>query len=411
MIKRLDPQFTRVAKRDNHAMLKNIKPDQARPLLGGLSADSFMRQHWQKKPLLIRQAVPDASAVLNRTALFDMASQDGVESRLIKHAATGWKLSHGPFTRRQLPSLKTPAWTLLVQGVDLHCPAAHALLQQFRFVPEARLDDLMVSYASDQGGVGPHFDSYDVFLLQLHGRRRWRIGRLQNPELQANVPLRILANFEFEQEWVLEPGDMLYLPPRWAHDGQAVGECMTASIGFRSASKAEFAREVIKRSLDALEDDEPGLPAAEHTALYRDPFQGATATPGAIPTQMQDFARAAVAEFLAEANGLHCSLGEWLSEPKPSVWFEDGGTIRRNQPLSLDARSRMLYDRSHIYINGESYRAGGADARLLRCLADRRVLTVSQVQKLSAQAWDLVKEWAQAGWLNQSQSVDSGDET
>lgn len=391
-------------------MPKIVSPTQARPLLGGLSADSFMRQYWQKKPMLIRQAVPDASSVLNRSALFDLAGQEGVESRLIKQAAKGWRLSHGPFNRRQLPSLKTPAWTLLVQGVDLHCAAAQALLQQFRFVPEARLDDLMVSYASDQGGVGPHFDSYDVFLLQLHGRRRWRIGRLQNPELQANVPLKILAHFEFEQEWILEPGDMLYLPPRWAHDGQAIGECMTASIGFRSASKAEFAREVLKRSLDALEDEAFDLASPQDMALYRDPFQRATATPGAIPVQMQDFARAAVAEFLADANGLHCSLGEWLSEPKPSVWFEEGGAIRKNLALSLDARSRMLYDRSHIYINGESYRAAGSDARLLRCLADQRRLTAPQVQKLSDEAWDLVKDWARAGWLLQGQTVMPGDE-
>jgi 50S ribosomal protein L16 3-hydroxylase len=183
---------------------------------------------------------------------------------------------------------------------------------------------------------------------------------------------------------------------------------MTASIGFRSASKAEFAREVIKRCLDAMEDEAPHLAAPEQMALYRDPFQSATATPGAIPAQMQDFARAAVTELLSDANGLHCSLGEWLSEPKPSVWFDDGCTIRKNQPLYLDARSRMLYDRNHIYINGESYRAGGSDARLLRCLADQRSLTASQVQKLSEQAWDLVKDWAQAGWLVQGQDAISG---
>jgi 50S ribosomal protein L16 3-hydroxylase len=397
-------------KGDNHRMPKNIQPDQKLALLGGLSAQGFMRKHWQKKPLLIRQALPQAGDVLSRTALFDMAGQDDVESRLIQHAAKGWKLGHGPFSRRQLPSLKTKAWTLLVQGVDLHCPAAHALLQQFRFVPDARLDDVMVSYASYQGGVGPHFDSYDVFLLQLHGRRRWRIGRLQNPELQADVPLKILAHFEFEQEWILEPGDMLYLPPRWAHDGQALGECMTASIGFRSASKKEFARELIKRSLDVLEDEAPDSAAPQHMALYRDPFQNATVTPSAIPAQMQDFARAAVAEFLADASGLDCSLGEWLSEPKPSVWFEGGRSIRKNRALSLDARSRMLYDRSRIYINGESYRAGGNDMRLLRVLADQRGLTASQVQQLSEEAWDLVKDWAQAGWLHQGQAAVSGGE-
>lgn len=386
-------------------MSLQINIDQALPLLGGLSPQTFMRKHWHKKPLLIRQALPDASAVLNRTTLFDMAAAQGVESRLIKQSAKGWTLSHGPFSRRQLPALKTPAWTLLVQGVDLHWPAAHQLLQQFRFVPEARLDDVMVSYAADGGGVGPHFDSYDVFLLQLSGRRRWRIGRLKHPQLQANVPLKILKNFEPEQEWVLEPGDMLYLPPRWAHDGVALGPCMTASVGFRSASQAEFAREVMQRCVDALQYDED---RAQATALYRDPTQPATATPGEIPPQMQHFAHTAVSALLAQPEALNCSLGEWLSEPKPLVWFEGGGTLSKKHPLRLDARSRMLYDRSHIYINGESYRAGGSDARVLRCLADRRGLTALQLSKLSDEAWDLVKDWAQAGWLAQDPLAPTG---
>lgn len=389
-------------------MSLQIKIDQAVLLLGGLSPQTFMRKHWQKKPLLIRQAVPDAGTVLNRDALFDMAATEGVESRLIKQSTRGWSLSHGPFSRRQLPLLKTPAWTLLVQGVDLHVPAAHQLLQQFRFVPEARLDDLMVSYAADGGGVGPHFDSYDVFLLQLSGRRRWRIGRLKNPQLQANVPLKILKHFEPEQEWVLEPGDMLYLPPRWAHDGVAMGECMTASVGFRAASKAEFAREVMQRCVDALQDEQEDSIQPAHTALYRDPTQPATATPGEIPLQMQNFAQAAVAALLTQPEALHCSLGEWLSEPKPSVWFEGGCTINKKYPLCLDARSRMLYDRSHVYINGESYRAGGSDAKVLRSLADQRVLTALQVSKLSDEAWDLVKDWAQAGWLVQNSPATTG---
>lgn len=386
-------------------MSLKIKIDQPLPLLGGLSPQTFMRQHWQKKPLLIRQAFPAASGVLNRTSLFDLAASEGVESRLIRQSAKGWTLSHGPFNRRQLPALKTPAWTLLVQGVDLHWPSAHELLQQFRFVPAARLDDVMVSYASDGGGVGPHFDSYDVFLLQLSGRRRWRIGRLKNPQLQPQVPLKILSHFEHEQEWVLESGDMLYLPPRWAHDGVAMGECMTASVGFRSAAKAEFAREVMQRCVDALQDDAQDGTHPAPATLYRDPTQAATTKPGEIPPQMLDFAQAAVTALLAEPESLQCSLGEWLSEPKPSVWFEGGCDIHKKHAVRLDARSRMLYDRSHIYINGESYRAAGSDARVLRCLADQRVLTASEVGKLSDEAWDLVKEWAQAGWLVQDPSV------
>src|SRR5206468_11058205 len=134
-----------------------------------------------------------------------------------------WQMKGGPFARRALPPVSQAHWTLLVQGVDLHDDRAHELLQRFAFVPQARLDDLMVSWASDGGGVGPHFDSYDVFLLQTHGQRRWRIGRAHDAKLDPNAPLKILRRFVPEQEFVLDAGDMLYLPPQWAHDGVAVG--------------------------------------------------------------------------------------------------------------------------------------------------------------------------------------------
>ena len=149
-------------------------PDVATPLLGGLTPAQFMRKYWQKKPLLIRQAIPDVEAPLSREALFALADSDDVESRLITHFRRRWALEHGPFSPDDLPTPKTRQWTLLVQGADLHDDRARALLERFRFAPDARLDDLMISYASDGGGVGPHFDSYDVFLLQVHGKRRWR---------------------------------------------------------------------------------------------------------------------------------------------------------------------------------------------------------------------------------------------
>ncbi|MEG1768553.1 MAG: cupin domain-containing protein, partial [Comamonas sp.] len=170
--------------------------DQPLALLGGMTASQFMRRHWQKKPLLVRQAVPAMVAPVGRDALFALAGQDGVESRLIRQQKKGWTMDHGPFGAKDLPALSQKAWSLLVQGVDLHDQGVHALLQQFRFVPEARLDDLMISYATDGGGVGPHFDSYDVFLLQAHGTRRWRIGQQKDLTLQDGVPLKILANFE-----------------------------------------------------------------------------------------------------------------------------------------------------------------------------------------------------------------------
>jgi 50S ribosomal protein L16 3-hydroxylase len=293
-----------------------------------------------------------------------MAGEDGVESRLIQQLeGDNWKLSHGPLSRRSLPALTKPGWTVLVQGVDMHDAKAHELLQQFRFVPEARLDDLMISFATDQGGVGPHFDSYDVFLLQAHGKRRWRIGRQKDLSLQQGKPLKILSNFEPEEEFVLEPGDMLYLPPKWAHDGVAEGECMTYSIGFRSPDRSELGRELLLRMSD--EPDEPETPV-----IYRDPKQEAVSNPALIPEGMYDFAREALKKAMAEPLALERALGEYLSDPKPNVWFEHGDENGMFESVVLDRRTRMMYDAKHIFINGESYLAGGRDATLMRKLAD-----------------------------------------
>jgi len=365
----------------------------ASPLLGGLTPQVFMRRHWQKQPLLIRQAVPGVVPPLGRNELFALAGEEHVESRLVQMKEGIWSLRHGPFAKRQLPTVKTPGWTLLVQGLDLHVGAAHELLNRFRFVPDARLDDVMMSYATDGGGVGPHFDSYDVFLLQVHGKRRWRIGRMNDAALVPDVPLKIIANFQPEEEWLLEPGDMLYLPPRWAHDGVAEGECMTCSIGFRAPARDEVGREVLQRLLDGEE------PAATPT-LYRDPSQPATDTPGRIPSTLLEFTKEAVAKLAENPKALAVALGEWLSEPKPMVAFDGGDALVAEVDLVLDQRTRMLYDDEHVYINGESFRTGGQDAMLMRQLADQRRLPASQCARASGEAKQLIAEWTDAGWMH-----------
>ena len=316
-------------------------------LLGGLSAAQFMRRHWQKKPLLVRQAVPAMAAPITRSALFELAARDDVESRLIRHAAKGWTLRHGPLPRRALPPATQPGWTLLVQGVDTHDDNVHALLQQFRFVPDARLDDLMISYASDGGGVGAHFDSYDVFLLQASGRRRWSIGRQRDLTLQQDVPLKILQHFVPEQSFVLEAGDMLYLPPR-----------------------------------------------------YRDPAQPAVETPAAMPAALQAFARQAVLAGLRDPDAIDRALGESMTEPKSNVWFENSEAGDISRGVALDRRSRMLYDARHLYINGESFRAAGRDATLMRRLADQRGLAARELVRASDEALALLEDWCEAGWLH-----------
>ena len=371
-------------------------PDQPLELLGGLTPAQFMRGHWQKKPLLVRGAIAGFAPLLSRPELFALSQRDEVESRLIvQKPGAGWTLKHGPFAKSAFPAFKQPLWTLLVQGVDLHDDRVHALMQQFRFVPDARLDDLMISWASEGGGVGPHFDSYDVFLLQAQGRRRWRIGRQKDLSLEEDVPLKILSRFEPEEEYVLEPGDMLYLPPKWAHDGIADGgECMTYSIGFRVPQRGGLAAEIAQRLADDHEDE----------TLYRDPDQPATQQPGRIPAGLQAFTADALKRLLEQPEDMARALGEVMTEPKPKVWFDEAEGEWAPGAIVLDRRTRMMYDEHHVFINGESYRAGGKDAALMQRLADERQLDVRAVRTASTGAKALLGEWFIAGWLHAQQA-------
>jgi len=375
-----------------------MEPDRPMALLGGLSASTFMRRHWQRKPLLVRGACADALPALDRSLLFALAARDDVESRLVVRTGARWSVRHGPIARRALPPLATPRWTLLVQGVDLHDDAAHRLLRRFRFVADARLDDVMCSFATDGGGVGPHVDSYDVFLLQTSGRRRWRIGRAVGARLREGLPLKILADFVPTEEWLLEPGDLLYLPPGWGHDGVAVGECITASIGFRAPLAAELAADIVDRMAEAARA-EGGGESARGERRYRDAGADAADRPARIPSTLQRFADDAVERLVADRVERSRALGESLSEPKPGTWFDPrpSNAVLRS-PLVLDRRTRMLYDDRFVFINGESHRASGSDASLLRRFADTRRLDAASVAAASAAAAALLAEWRDAGW-------------
>lgn len=377
-----------------------MNPDIPTSLLGGLTATTFMRRHWQRTPLLIRQALPGFRPPISLAQLRRLARNDEVESRLIWREDESWQLEHGPFTR--LPRRREADWTLLVQGMDLHDDATAGLRRLFRFIPDARLDDIMISIAGDGGGVGPHFDSYDVFLLQAVGKRRWRYGRQADLTLEPDAPLKLLRHFQPEHEAVLEPGDMLYLPPDVAHDGVAVGDdCMTISVGFRSPSRGDLARILLETAADALHDVSG---SGKLERLYRDRGQPATRTPAGIPDTLIDEALVALRSVRLDRRLAARALGIWLSEPKSGVYFDPPADItpslEEDWPsagrLQLDRRTRMLYSGREIYINGEP--AEVPASRSLRQLADQRSLECAEYQLSPAERVAL-QSWWQAGWL------------
>ncbi|WP_438951952.1 cupin domain-containing protein [Porticoccus sp.] len=233
-------------------------------ILGTLSAEEFLAKYWQKKPLLIRNAFRDFKSPLTADELAGLSLEEEVESRIVFEAGESgpWEVQHGPFDEEIFALLPESCWSLLVQGVDLWVPEVKALLTHFNFLPRWRIDDVMVSYAPVGGSVGPHFDYYDVFLLQGQGQRRWQIGSLcdQQSPLLPETQLRILQAFDVKEEWILNPGDMLYLPPGISHWGVAENDCLTYSIGFRSPTLT-----------DMLDDLTTELMAQGNSSYYRDP--------------------------------------------------------------------------------------------------------------------------------------------
>tara|TARA_R110001599_G_scaffold64023_3_gene178586 strand:+ start:162272 stop:163390 length:1119 start_codon:yes stop_codon:yes gene_type:complete len=364
-------------------------------LLNGLTATEFLRDYWQKKPLLIRQAIPEFKPLVTRDQLFEMIKDEDVESRLIT-CQKQWKMDTGPFA--QVPSLRQKNWTLLVQSMNLHDASVDALMRQFNFIPDTRLDDLMISYATESGGVGAHFDSYDVFLLQAHGRRRWRISAQTDLTLVEDMPLKILQNFQPEEEFILEPGDMLYLPPHYAHEGVAMDECMTYSIGFRAPSYQELGEAFLESMIDTI--DLPGR--------YADPDLKPSKQHAEISSTMLSKVSSELNKMRFTQDDIALFLGEYLSEPATHIYFTAPALalsasrfIQKAQKtgVKLSLKTQMLHRNKYVFINGTSFEVDNADLQLLRKLAENRSLTGDDIQTASDDVIDALHTWQKDGWI------------
>jgi 50S ribosomal protein L16 3-hydroxylase len=365
-------------------------------LLGGLSVKEFLRDYWQKKPLLIRRAIPEFTGLLDPKELIELACTPDALARLVAHKRGQWQLEQGPFEVEDFSRLGKTKWTMLVQGVNHTLPLAAELLKHFSFIPHARLDDLMVSYAPKGGGVGPHFDSYDVFLLQGMGHRRWQISEQKDRTLIEGAPLRILQNFTPEHEWVLEAGDMLYLPPHWAHNGIAEDDCMTYSIGFRTPSYQELGEQFLVHMQDNLCLD----------GMYADPDLKAQAHPSEISADMLQQVAHAINQIKWGKSDIANFFGCYMSEPKPHIFFDapEKTWIRKRfqqavqeTGISLDLKSLMLCHDDTVFINGTAHCVDKNSYQKLRILADNRQLEATA--DVPTELLDLLYQWYEDGYI------------
>lgn len=376
--------------------------------LSGFDIDGFLSDIWQQRPLLIRNPWNHWGNPLRPDDLAGLACEPEVESRLVVKSGDSWKLENGPLPAERFGELGGDPWTLLVQAVDHHVPEVAALLECFRFIPNWRVDDVMVSYAEDGGGVGPHFDNYDVFLVQGLGRRRWRIGARCDAatELLPHPDLRLLAQFEALEEWVLEPGDMLYVPPGIAHDGVAVGDdCMTYSIGFRAPSRGEliagWAQSLLAEMGEQGEDDR-----------YRDPDLGLQDNPGEItPDAIADL-HAMVAEKLSDRAGFARWFGRYATAPKnPEIDWQPEQPVDRDEiermlaegiPLLRNPATRFAFVREGpgalmLYVDGEGFECHGDAAQFAEQLCAKDRLSVEPELANADAVIDLLADLADQG--------------
>ena len=355
-----------------------------------------MRAHWQRRPLLVRGAIAGFEDPLSPREVLALAGSDDAQSRLVQRRGGTWTLEHGPIAASRFKQLPRRDWTVLVQDANHFSRGADRLLASFDFIPHARIDDVMVSYAAPGGGVGPHVDSYDVFLLQGHGRRRWQISGQADPAFVPGLPLRILRDFHPEEEWVLEAGDMLYLPPGVAHHGVAESECLTWSVGLRAPTDAEL----VGGFLDYLQD------ALAPPGQYADAGAAPAAHPGEIPERLVEHVIRALARIRWTPTQARDFAGRFLSEPKAHVHFAPPARpmsrtafARRGgrAGIALDPRSRLAFSGTMFFLNGEAVTVAAAARATLRRLADARRLD-GPVDAPPA-FWDAAHEWYLHGYL------------
>ena len=348
--------------------------------LVNFDAAAFLRETWQRQPLLIRNPWDSWLNPLEPDNLAGLACEPGIESRLITQSSEQWELEHGPLPADRFGQLGKMPWTLLVQAVDHHVPSVAELLEPFRFIPSWRIDDIMVSYAVDGGGVGAHFDNYDVFLIQGLGQRRWQVGARcdQSTPLLPHDDLRLLADFEPTAEWILEPGDILYVPPGFAHNGIAVGDgCMTYSIGFRAPSRSELIADWTEHVVAELDDDD----------RYCDPGLVLQDNPGEISRYALARLQQMVAERVLDRAAFDLWFGEFTTTPKeqeidwrpeqPIGLDEVRLSVAQGAPLLRNPASRFSFIRREVegltlFVNGQSRACSGPTATFAEqlCAAD-----------------------------------------
>jgi 50S ribosomal protein L16 3-hydroxylase len=359
---------------------------------GGITAHDFLRRYWQKKFYLAPQAFSRFENFIDRARAIALACRDDVESRLVVRRGRRWDVEYGPFPPARFKELPAKNWTLLIQGLNLHLAEADALLRQFDFVPWFRLDDMMASYAVPGGGVGPHFDSYDVFLLQGKGARLWQISRLRDTMFVPDAPLKLLQNFSADRQMRVTAGDVLYLPPRIAHNGIALEECVTYSIGFRAPSTQELAANFLRYLEETLELE----------GEYRDPEIKVQQEPGKISDAALMKAQRMLEKVKWNRRDVEDFFGRYLTEPKPHVFFSPPGKqltrfeFRRRcekYGVALELKTQMLYRKARVFINGETALASEA----LIELANKRRL--SPPLSLDKQTRELLYSWYIAGYL------------
>lgn len=356
-------------------------------LLGGLTAKGFLQQYWQKKPLLIRQAIPNFRTPLSPEELAGLACEAEVESRLIleKDGLTPWQLEHGPFDETRFTHLPATHWTLLIQKANQLLPELAELLAQFNFIPSWRIDDVMISFAPPQGSVGPHVDQYDVFLLQGLGTRRWQISTQDTSQkpLWDNTELQILREFEPEQEWELVPGDMLYLPPNVAHYGVALNDCMTFSIGFRAPRYAEL--------LSAWTDDQMVQLAAQ--LHYQDPELQPQTHNGEVDSLARQRIRSIIRQQFVSDEEIDRWFGRYITEPpSESMPFEPESAADTAQFQSrLTAcgelwrsefsRLAFMHDNTSVwfYVDGQEFELAAGHSEFVALLCDQRRYSLAEL--------------------------------